>query len=171
MNKRITSILLCFVMVFGVLATAVPALAESPSTCTFTVEADKSEAYRGDTITFTVYLQQTGKQNTLEFTVVPPEGLTYVANSATLGENIQDTMGFDEVAWTEQSMYCSGFGAYSYEGTEKLTLLIFKCTVDDDAAFKTYEFGLVDHWADDETYNTKNAVVVPAEFSVVWCSR
>ena len=167
MNKRITSILLCFVMVFGVLATAVPALAESPSTCTFTVEADKSEAYRGDTITFTVYLQQTGKQNTLEFTVVPPEGLTYVANSATLGENIQDTMGFDEVAWTEQSMYCSGFGAYSYEGTEKLTLLIFKCTVDDDAAFKTYEFGLVDHWADDETYNTKNAVVVPAEFSVV----
>ena len=167
MNKRITSILLCFVMVFGVLATAVPALAESLSTCTFTVEADKSEAYRGDTITFTVYLQQTGKQNTLEFTVVPPEGLTYVANSATLGENIQDTMGFDEVAWTEQSMYCSGFGAYSYEGTEKLTLLIFKCTVDDDAAFKTYEFGLVDHWADDETYNTKNAVVVPAEFSVV----
>ena len=167
MNKRITSILLCFVMVFGVLATAVPALAESSSTCTFTVEADKSEAHRGDTITFTVYLQQTGKQNTLEFTVVPPEGLTYVANSATLGENIQDTMGFDEVAWTEQSMYCSGFGAYSYEGTEKLTLLIFKCTVDDDAAFKTYEFGLVDHWADDETYNTKNAVVVPAEFSVV----
>ena len=167
MNKRITSILLCFVMMFSMLATAVPALAAPASTCTFTVEADKSEAHRGDTITFTVYLQQTGKQNTLEFTVVPPEGLTYVANSATLGENIQDIMGFDEVAWTEQSMYCSGFGAYSYEGTDKLTLLTFKCTVDDDAAFKTYEFGLVDHWADDETYHTKNAVVVPAEFSVV----
>ena len=167
MNKRITSILLCFVMMFSMLATAVPALAAPASTCTFTVEADKSEAHRGDTITFTVYLQQTGKQNTLEFTVVPPEGLTYVAHSATLGENIQDTMGFDEVAWTEQSMYCSGFGAYSYEGTDKLTLLTFKCTVDDDAAFKTYEFGLVDHWADDETYNTKNAVVVPATFSVV----
>ena len=167
MNKRITSILLCLVMMFSMLATAVPALAASPSTCTFTVEADKSEAHRGDTITFTVYLQQTGKQNTLEFTVVPPEGLTYVANSATLGANIKETMGFDEVAWTEQSMYCSGFGAYSYEGTDKLTLLTFKCTVDDDAAFKTYEFGLVDHWADDETYSTKNAVVVPAEFSVV----
>ena len=167
MNKRITSILLCFVMMFSMLATAVPALAAPASTCTFTVEADKSEAHRGDTITFTVYLQQTGKQNTLEFTVVPPEGLTYVANSATLGENIKETMGFDEVAWTEQSMYCSGFGAYSYEGTDKLTLLTFKCTVDDDAAFKTYEFGLVDHWADDETYNTKNAVVVPATFSVV----
>ena len=167
MNKRITSILLCFVMMFSMLATAVPALAAPASTCTFTVEADKSEAHRGETITFTVYMQQTGKQNTLEFTVVPPEGLTYVAHSATLGENIQDTMGFDEVAWTEQSMYCSGFGAYSYEGTDKLTLLTFKCTVDDDAAFKTYEFGLVDHWADDETYNTKNAVVVPATFSVV----
>ena len=81
MNKRITSILLCFVMMFSMLATAVPALAAPASTCTFTVEADKSEAHRGDTITFTVYMQQTGKQNTLEFTVVPPEGLTYVANS------------------------------------------------------------------------------------------
>ena len=44
MNKRITSILLCYGV--RMLATAVPALAESPSTCTFTVEADKSEAHR-----------------------------------------------------------------------------------------------------------------------------
>lgn len=171
MNKRITSILLCFVMMFSMLATAVPALAASPSTCTFTVEADKSEAHRGDTITFTVYMQQTGKQNTLEFTVVPPEGLTYVANSGTAAEGISETLGWTLAAegagWTEQSMYYSGFGAYSYTGTEKIVLMTFKCTVDDDAAFKTYEFGLVDHWADDETYNTKNAVVVPATFSVV----
>ena len=167
MNKRILSILLCFTLVLSLLVSAVPAYADPVSTCTFTVEADKTTACRGDTINFTVYMQQTGKQNTLEFTVVPPEGLTYVANSATLGENIQETMGFDEVAWTEQSMYCSGFGAYSYTGTDKNVLLTFKCTVDDDAAFKTYEFGLVDHWADDETYHTKNAVVVPAEFSVM----
>lgn len=171
MNKRITSILLCFVMMFSMLATAVPALAAPASTCTFTVEADKSEAHRGDTITFTVYMQQTGKQNTLEFTVVPPEGLTYVANSGTAAEGISETLGWTLAAegagWTEQSMYYSGFGAYSYTGTEKIVLMTFKCTVDDDAAFKTYEFGLVDHWADDETYNTKNAVVVPATFSVV----
>ena len=171
MNKRITSILLCFVMMFSMLATAVPALAAPASTCTFTVEADKSEAHRGDTITFTVYMQQTGKQNTLEFTVVPPEGLTYVANSGTAAEGISETLGWTLAAegagWTEQSMYYSGFGAYSYTGTEKIVLMTFKCTVDDDAAFKAYEFGLVDHWADDETYNTKNAVVVPATFSVV----
>lgn len=171
MNKRILSILLCFTLVLSLLVSAVPAFAVNPvSTCTFTVEADKTTAHRGDTITFTVYMQQTGKQNTLEFTVVPPEGLTYVANSGTAAEGISETLGWTLAAegagWTEQSMYYSGFGAYSYTGTEKIALMTFKCTVDDDAEFKDYEFDLFEPWADDETYNTKNAIVVPAEFSV-----
>ena len=138
MNKRILSILLCFTLVLSLLVSAVPAFAVNPvSTCTFTVEADKTTAHRGDTITFTVYMQQTGKQNTLEFTVVPPEGLTYVANSGTAAEGISETLGWTLAAegagWTEQSMYYSGFGAYSYTGTEKIALMTFKCTVDDDA--------------------------------------
>ena len=171
MNKRITSILLCFVMMFSMLATAVPALAAPASTCTFTVEADKSEAHRGDTITFTVYMQQTGKQNTLEFTVVPPEGLTYVANSGIAADNISATLNWtgalEGAGWTESSKYFSGFGSVSFTGTDKIKLMTFQCKVNDDAAYKSYEFDLTDPWADDETYTTKNAVVVPATFSVV----
>lgn len=171
MNKRITSILLCFVMMFSMLATAVPALAASPSTCTFTVEADKSEAHRGDIITFTVYMQQTGMQNTLEFTVEPPEGLIYVANSGIAADNISATLNWTGAAegagWTESSKYFSGFGSVSFTGTDKIKLMTFQCKVNDDAAYKSYEFDLTDPWADDETYTTKNAVVVPATFSVV----
>ncbi len=171
MNKRITSILLCFVMMFSMLATAVPALAAPASTCTFTVEADKSEAHRGDIITFTVYMQQTGMQNTLEFTVEPPEGLTYVANSGIAADNISATLNWTGAAegagWTESSKYFSGFGSVSFTGTDKIKLMTFQCKVNDDAAYKSYEFDLTDPWADDETYTTKNAVVVPATFSVV----
>ena len=61
MNKRITSLLLSFVMIFAMLATAAPVSAEAAtSTFTFTVEADKTTAGPGDTVTFTVYIQQTG---------------------------------------------------------------------------------------------------------------
>ena len=61
MNKRITSLVLVFVMAVSLLVTAVPALAApEASTFTFTVEADKASARPGDTITFTVYMQQTG---------------------------------------------------------------------------------------------------------------
>ena len=41
MNKRITSLMLCFVMVFAMLATAVPVLA-AESSCVYIFEADKT---------------------------------------------------------------------------------------------------------------------------------
>ncbi|MBR4933624.1 MAG: hypothetical protein IKZ03_04125, partial [Clostridia bacterium] len=80
MNKRITSFAICFVLVVAMLVSAVPAFA-ADSSCTYYVEADKATANPGDTITFTVSMQQTGKQNTLEFTLVIPAGLTLVAGS------------------------------------------------------------------------------------------
>ena len=52
MNKRITSILLTLVMLLGVVLFAISAYAVSVPT--FTLEADKAEAYPGDTITYKV---------------------------------------------------------------------------------------------------------------------
>ena len=49
MNKRITSLLLSFVMIFAMFATAAPVSAEpATSTFTFTVEADKTTAGPGE---------------------------------------------------------------------------------------------------------------------------
>ena len=65
MNKRITSLMLVFTLILTMLATAVPALAAPPaSSCTYSIEADKTSANPGDTINFTIYMQQTGKMNT-----------------------------------------------------------------------------------------------------------
>ena len=121
MNKRITSLLLSFVMVFAMLAAAVPAFAAG-GTCTYSIEADKTTAAPGDTINFTIYMQQTGKQNTLEGTLVIPSGLTFVADSGKVTEGVAEklnwTQALEGVAWTPvPNMILNGFGAESYTGT------------------------------------------------------
>ena len=170
MNKRITSLLLSFVMVFAMLAAAVPAFAAG-GTCTYSIEADKTTAAPGDTINFTIYMQQTGKQNTLEGTLVIPSGLTFVADSGKVTEGVAEklnwTQALEGVAWTPvPNMILNGFGAESYTGTEKLSLMTFQCTVDGDAAAKDYQVTLIDLVADDEEYETKNPTCVPATITV-----
>ena len=101
MNKRITSLMLVFTLILTMLATAVPALAAPPaSSCTYSIEADKTSANPGDTINFTIYMQQTGNQNTLEGTLVIPDGLTFVTGSGKLEDGIKTTLGWDSVEWT-----------------------------------------------------------------------
>ena len=176
MNKRIKSLAMVFVVILSLLATAVPALAAPTSTCTYTIEADKTSAHPGDTITFTIYMQQKGNQNTLEGTLVIPNGLTFVENSGTLEDGIAATLNWtgagEGVWWTPWSFdptqpgLLNGFGAVSYTGTSKLALMTFKCTVDNNAAAKNYEVTLIDLVADDESYDTKNPTCIPATVTV-----
>ena len=168
MNKRITSLLLCFVMVFSMFATAVPALAAPPaSSCTYSIEADKTSANPGDTINFTIYMQQTGNQNTMEGTLVIPDGLTFVTGSGKLEDGIKTTLGWDSVEWTPvPNMILNGFGSESFTETDKLALMKFQCTVDNDATAKDYEVTLIELVADDENYETKNPTCIPATVNV-----
>ena len=170
MNKRITSLLLCFVMVFAMSAIAVPALAAG-GTCTYSIKADKTTAAPGDTINFTIYMQQTGKQNTLEGTLVIPSGLTFVANSGKITDGVAAKLGWtgagEGVWWTPiPKMLLNGFGAESYTGTEKFSLMTFQCTVDSNATAKDYQVKLIDLVADDEKYETKNPTCIPATITV-----
>ena len=152
------------------LAAAVPAFAAG-GTCTYSIEADKTTAAPGDIINFTIYMQQTGKQNTLEGTLVIPSGLTFVADSGKVTEGVAEklnwTQALEGVAWTPvPKMLLNGFGAESYTGTEKLSLMTFQCTVDGDAAANDYQVTLIDLVADDENYETKNPTCVPATITV-----
>ena len=144
MNKRISSLLLCLAVIAVMLASAVPVLAAG-SSCTYTVEADKTTAIPGDTITFTVYMQQTGTQTTLEAHLVIPSGLTFVDGSGVLTSGIKEKLGWDSVEWTpDPSKILNGFGSVAYTGTEKLALMTFKCTVNSDAAADDYTVDLSD---------------------------
>ena len=168
MNKRITSLMLVFTLILTMLATAVPALAAPPaSSCTYSIEADKTSANPGDTINFTIYMQQTGNQNTLEGTLVIPDGLTFVTGSGKLEDGIKTTLGWDSVEWTPvPNMILNGFGSVSFTETGKLALMKFQCTVDNDATAKDYEVTLIDLVADDENYDTKNPTCIPATVTV-----
>ena len=167
MNKRISSLLLCLAVIAVMLASAVPVLAAG-SSCTYTVEADKTTAIPGDTITFTVYMQQTGTQTTLEAHLVIPSGLTFVDGSGVLTSGIKEKLGWDSVEWTpDPSKILNGFGSEAYTGTEKLALMTFKCTVNSDAAAGDYTVDLSDLVADDEKTDPKaNISSVPATITV-----
>lgn len=171
MNKRITSLMLVFTLILTMLATAVPALAApDSSTCTYSIEADKTSANPGDTINFTIYMQQTGTQTCMEGTLVIPDGLTFVTGSGKLEDGIKTTLGWDAVDWTpDPNMILNGYGSEDFTGEEKIALMKFQCTVDSDATAKNYEVKLIDLVADGgstEDYNTKNPTCIPATVTV-----
>lgn len=134
MNKRITSLLLCFVMVFSILATAVPVLAAPITSTQIKVTPDKTTASPGDIITYTIVLGPVSDMGSMQMVLDIPTGLTYVENSTVLADNLMSTLGFDTSDWTEISKMINGVAsAADYESTTDTELAKFKCKVDDGA--------------------------------------
>ena len=134
MNKRITSLLLCFVMVFAMLATAVPALAAPITSTQLKVIPDKTTASPGETITYTIIMGPVSDMGSMQMVLDIPTGLTYVENSTTLAANLKTTLGFDLLDWTEVSkMINGGASAADYESATDTELAKFQCKVDDGA--------------------------------------
>ena len=87
MNKRITSLLLCFVMVFALMAIATPAFADTSAhpPVTFTIKPDKTTAKPGDTITYQVFVGPVEKLRTAQFELVIPDELEFIDGSCPEG--------------------------------------------------------------------------------------
>ena len=95
MNKRITSLLLCFVMVFSLLFTALPVFAVPGKTTTLTARPDKATASPGETITYTVTLGAVEDLLGIKFKLIIPEGLTFVTGAErSIGRNIRRIYAF-----------------------------------------------------------------------------
>ena len=134
MNKRITSLLLCFVMVFAMLATAVPALAAPITSTQLKVIPDKTTASPGETITYTIIMGPVSDMGSMQMVLDIPTGLTYVENSAKLTDGLRTTLGFDTADWTEVSKMVNGVAsAADYESATDTELAKFQCKVDDGA--------------------------------------
>ena len=169
MNKRITSLLLCFVMIVAMLVSAVPAFALTVTETKLTVTADKLTASPGDTINFTVTMGPVSDLGTIQMVLSIPTGLTYVANSGKLADNLKSTLGFDTADWTEVSKMINGVASaadYSCEGNTKIAT--FQCTVDEGATgslnvgLENLEFYSCQTWDD----HTTRFSVVPATVTV-----
>ena len=144
MNKRITSLLLCFVMVFAMLATAVPAFAVTGKSTYFKMTADKTEASPGDTVTYTAYIGPVDGLAAIKFKLKFPSGLTYVEGSGKAVDGLQSRLNSAKAEFTESTKVFI-VGSSNYTSTEDTALMKFQCKVNDDATgSQTVEFYIDD---------------------------
>ena len=141
MNKKVTSLLLVFVMLFSMMATAVPAYAAGSNE--FVITPDKSEAYPGDTITYTVVLGPIENFQSANFTLVIPDGLTFVSGATP--EGLKELTGATEAGFENSTLtfYHGGLEAYTCE--TDTVLMTFTCTVNSDA-MGDYQVDIMDDW-------------------------
>ena len=169
MNKRIAPLLLCFVMVFAMLATAVPAFAEeNTNKGVFTVKVDKTTANPGDVINVTLTLKPpSSKLTAFQGFFQADTGLTYVANSGKIPDGLKASLGFDSVDWTEPSKMVNGYGSTVYAGTAEITLAELRYKVDSDATVgSVLKISLDEIEVCDETTDLVESAVIPATITV-----
>ncbi len=138
--------LLCFVMIFSMITVAVPVYAAPAASTTLTVTADKTAAAPGDTITYTITMGAVSDLGSIQMVLDIPAGLTYVAGSRSLASGLKATLGFDDVAFTEnmatgRHIINGAASAADYESAADTVIATFKCTVDAGAT-GTLEVGL-----------------------------
>lgn len=134
MNKRITSLLLCFVMVFALMAIATPAFAE-PSVyppVTFTIKPDKTTAKPGDTIAYQAILGPVEKLQSAQFELVIPEELEFIDGSCPDG--LAAKLGAAAAEFAPSTMVYGSYGAGEYTSTDDTVLVNFTCKVKADVA-------------------------------------
>ena len=130
MNKRITSLLLCFVMVVSLLVTAVPVFATEGNTTSAALTSDKTEANPGDTITYTVTLGPATNLKALAFELLIPSGLTFVADSGKVAEGLTTKMSASAAMFAPTAMFISVADA-NYTSTDSIDLMTFQCKVNE----------------------------------------
>ena len=171
MNKRIASLLLCFAMVFAMLATAVPVFAWSTETATveLSVVADKTEASPGDTITYTVNIGPIKRLQGINFTLIIPDGLIYGVGKEVDG--IKALLGADKAEYTDPTKTFVAVGGGVYTSDSTTPLMTFTCTVGTGTVGKTLEIEVMDDWDivdnDCETYQNVNINTAPSKVKVV----
>ena len=133
MNKRITSLLLSFVMVFIMLVTAVPAFAVTGKSSYYKMTPDKTTASPGDTITYSVKLGPIDSVCCMRFEIIIPDGLTYVEGSGKAVEGLAAKLKAPIAEFTESTkMFVAGSG--NYTSTDETELMTFQCKVNADAS-------------------------------------
>ena len=159
--------LLCIVMIFSMITVAVPVHAAPAASTTLTVTADKTAAAPGDEITYTITMGPVSDLGSIQMVLDIPAGLTYVAGSRSLASGLKATLGFDDVAFTEnmttgRHIINGAASAADYASAADTVIATFKCKVDAGAT-GTLEVGLTElEFASCQTFE-----VITSRFSVV----
>ena len=143
MKKKITSMLLCLVMIFSMLSFAVPINAASVTSTQLTVTADKTTAAPGDTINYTITMGRVSDLGTIQMVLDIPDGLTYTLGSGKLAAGLKGKLGFDSLDYTESQkdgktrvMINGVASSADYESATDTQIATFRCTVNAGATGK-----------------------------------
>ncbi len=167
MSKRILSLILSVVTIASML-TVMPVAAATHEYTLIRVVADETKPSPGDTINFTITMGPVSDLGTIQMVLDIPAGLTYVENSGRLAENLEETLGFDNVNWTECSRMINGGALYDCNKDTETVLGYFQCTVNDgfhgvaEVGLDELEFFSCETWED----HTDRYTVVPATIIV-----
>ena len=169
MNKRITSIVLSLVMLFTMLATAVPVFAATP--VALKVTADTTSAHPGDTINYKVFVGAVTNMGGLEFRLNIPSGLTIVDGSISIPTGLETTIDSDGAIVVPKSGngYKWSYSAQmtGYTGSSDLVILNFACTVDGGASGdKNVTINVDTFFDNDPPYPELDYTVTPATVNV-----
>lgn len=129
MNKRIASLLLCFVMVFALMAITTPAFADTSvhPPVTFTIKPDKTTAKPGDTITYQAIIGPVEKLQAAQFKLVIPEELKYTGGSSP--EGLTEKLNAASAEFTSSTMKFVLGGTNYYTSNSDTLLATFTCKV------------------------------------------
>lgn len=136
------------------------------------VTADKSTAYRGDTITYSVNIGAVESLGGLEFNLKIPDGLTIIDDSISFPTGIETILDSDgdivKPASINNYKWAYSAATKGYRGTDNLTILNFSCTVDQSAAFEEKNLSLTLEACFDTTdeMNDHNVAIVPAKVTI-----
>lgn len=142
MKKKVTAILILVAILISLIPNSFTYAVEPKAT--ITVCADKTEAKKGEEITYSIQMSTKEAVGSIMFTLDIPEGLTYVSNSGALATNFTELVGnLDEADYTETEklVTIAHRSPFSINGT--VTLATFKCRVNENAV-DSYTVGLKD---------------------------
>lgn len=128
---RLRAIIGCVLLCVTLGITAlIPASAENGTV--IRVTADRDTVCVGDEVTLTVTLGPVREMGTIAFAIVLPDGLAYVAGSGQLSPGLAAQMGYDNVTFTEKTLFFNGYASKAdYESDEDTVLMTFRCEVTD----------------------------------------
>lgn len=172
-TKKALITVLCFLLMFTMVPMSI--YADSP-TVTVKVEAETTNVNQNDEVSFTVYLEDcsglaaSGGLFNLDFDLVIPTGLTFVAGSAAVDSNFATNTGFAAPAFNPDVhvMKFSSMGALTtgYTGG-RIPVMTFKCKVDADAVgSKNVDVTNIVPTDSNGQANTITAVNVPATINI-----
>ena len=128
MRAMIWCVLLCVTLGITVL---IPVSAENGTDIRVTADSDTVNI--GDEVTLTVTLGPVREMGTIAFKIVIPDGLAYIAGSGQLSPGLMEKMGYDNIVFTEKTMFFNGYASRAdYESDEDTVLMTFRCEVTAD---------------------------------------